>query len=120
MAGIVDNIGLPVSGINLTYDSSLPIGTGDAEILVSLKARCRALRHADRPARYGPPQQAFPGVSFAFLPADMVSQILNLGLPAPIDIQIVGKDLQGNRRRQCAGHWPSRGRRRDRGSSFGS
>lgn len=97
VAGIVDNIGLPVSGINLTYDSSLPIGTGDAEILVSLRpdaGRSGMLIDQLDTAL----QQAFPGVSFSFLPADMVSQILNLGLPAPIDIQIVGKDLQGNRR----------------------
>ncbi|PLP99589.1 efflux RND transporter permease subunit [Cupriavidus pauculus] len=97
VAGIVDNIGLPVSGINLTYDSSLPIGTGDAEILVSLKpdaARSGVLVDQLDAAL----QKDFPGVSFSFLPADMVSQILNFGLPAPIDIQIVGKDLAGNRK----------------------
>ncbi|KAI3590592.1 CzcABC family efflux RND transporter, transmembrane protein [Cupriavidus sp. U2] len=97
VAGIVDNIGLPVSGINLTYDSSLPIGTGDAEILVSLKpdaGRSSVLiEQLDAVL-----QKDFPGVSFSFLPADMVSQILNFGLPAPIDIQIVGKDLAGNRK----------------------
>lgn len=96
VAGIVDNIGLPVSGINLTYDSSLPIGTGDAEILVSLKpdaGRSGALVDLIDAVL----QKDFPGVSFSFLPADMVSQILNFGLPAPIDIQIVGKDVAGNR-----------------------
>ncbi|MFJ5382025.1 efflux RND transporter permease subunit [Cupriavidus sp. CER94] len=97
VAGIVDNIGLPVSGINLTYDSSLPIGPGDAEILVSLKpdaGRSGVLvEQLDATL-----QKDFPGVSFSFLPADMVSQILNFGLPAPIDIQIVGKDLAGNRK----------------------
>lgn len=97
VAGIVDDIGLPVSGINLTYDSALPIGTGDAEILVSLKpdaGRSGALvEQLDAALR-----KNFPGVSFSFLPADMVSQILNFGLPAPIDIQIVGKDLEGNRK----------------------
>lgn len=97
VAGIVDNIGLPVSGINLTYDSSLPIGTGDAEILVSLKpdaGRSSVLVDELDAAL----KKDFPGVSFSFLPADMVSQILNFGLPAPIDIQIVGKDLAGNRK----------------------
>jgi len=97
VAGIVDNIGLPVSGINLTYDSSLPIGTGDAEILVSLKpdAERSGVLVDQLDAAL---QKDFPGVSFSFLPADMVSQILNFGLPAPIDIQIVGKDLTGNRK----------------------
>lgn len=97
VAGIVDNIGLPVSGINLTYDSSLPIGTGDAEILVSLTpdAGSASVLVEQLDAAL---QKDFPGASFSFLPADMVSQILNFGLPAPIDIQIVGKDLAGNRK----------------------
>jgi len=96
VAGIVDNIGLPVSGINLTYDSALPIGTGDAEILVSLKPDAGSSSAlVDRLDATLP--KAFPGVSFSFLPADMVSQILNFGLPAPIDVQIVGNDLNGNR-----------------------
>jgi multidrug efflux pump subunit AcrB len=93
---MLDNIGLPVSGINLTYDSSQPIGTEDAEVLITLKpdheptaryvARLRNVLSA-----------SFPGVSFAFLPADIVSQILNFGLPAPIDVQIVGDKLAPNR-----------------------
>ena len=96
VAGIVDNIGLPVSGINLTYDSALPIGTADAEILVSLKPGSGGTAPmVDKLGTLLP--AAFPGVSFSFLPADMVSQILNFGLPAPIDVQIVGNDLQGNR-----------------------
>jgi len=96
VGGIVDNIGLPVSGINLTYDSALPIGTGDAEILVSLKPDAgSSSAPVDRLDAALP--KAFPGVSFSFLPADMVSQILNFGLPAPIDVQIVGNDLNGNR-----------------------
>ncbi|WP_035882405.1 efflux RND transporter permease subunit [Cupriavidus metallidurans] len=96
VASIVDNIGLPVSGINLTYDSALPIGTGDAEILISLNpsaGKSSALIEtldAELPV-------AFPGVSFSFLPGDMVSQILNFGLPAPIDVQVVGNDAAGNR-----------------------
>ncbi|WP_342050320.1 MULTISPECIES: efflux RND transporter permease subunit [unclassified Cupriavidus] len=96
VADIVDNIGLPVSGINLTYDSTLPIGTGDAEILVTLKPNGGATApDVERLAAALP--KAFPGVSFSFLPADIVSQILNFGLPSPIDVQIVGNNLAGNR-----------------------
>jgi len=96
VASIVDNIGLPYSSINLSYSNSAPIGPSDADIFVSLNPGHRPtdlyihdLRHSLR--------QRFPGVIFAFLPADMVSQILNFGLPAPIDVQIVGSDLNGNR-----------------------
>ncbi|WP_454722466.1 MULTISPECIES: efflux RND transporter permease subunit [Cupriavidus] len=96
VAGIVDNIGLPVSGINLTYDSALPIGTGDAEILVSLRpGHAPSAGYVDQLGKLLP--QAFPGVSFSFLPADIISQILNFGLPAPIDIQVVGNQLDANR-----------------------
>ncbi|MBR7962781.1 efflux RND transporter permease subunit [Burkholderia vietnamiensis] len=96
LAGVLDNIGVPVSGINLTYDSSDPIGTEDADVLVTLKAG-----HASTAAYVAKLRnvlaQSFPGVTFAFLPADIVSQILNFGLPAPIDIQIVGNKLDQNR-----------------------
>ena len=93
---VVDNIGLPYSSINLSYSSSGVIGTSDAEILIALNPEhhhptagyIRRLRR-DLPAR-------FPGVEFFFQPADIVSQILNFGLPAPIDIQIVGADMRGN------------------------
>ncbi|MFZ1136172.1 MAG: efflux RND transporter permease subunit [Candidatus Korobacteraceae bacterium] len=93
---ILDNIGLPYSGINLSYSNSGVIGTSDAEILVGLNAEhhhptadyIRTLR-ADLPRR-------FPGVEFFFQPADIVTQILNFGLPAPIDIQITGADMQKN------------------------
>ncbi|MDF3885897.1 efflux RND transporter permease subunit [Cupriavidus basilensis] len=96
VAGIIDNIGLPVSGINLTYDSALPIGSADAEILISLKPGHGATAdYVDRLGSLLP--MAFPGVSFSFLPADIVSQILNFGLPAPIDIQVVGSQLAANR-----------------------
>ncbi|MBB1630347.1 efflux RND transporter permease subunit [Cupriavidus sp. UME77] len=96
VAGIIDNIGLPVSGINLTYDSALPIGTADAEILVSLKPGHGATAgYIEQLGALLP--KAFPGVSFSFLPADIVSQILNFGLPAPIDIQVVGNQLAANR-----------------------
>ncbi|SDD37426.1 Multidrug efflux pump subunit AcrB [Cupriavidus sp. YR651] len=96
VASIVDDIGLPVSGINLTYDAALPIGTADAEILVSVKPGSGGTAaDIDKLGTLLP--KAFPGVSFSFLPADIVSQILNFGLPAPIDVQIVGNDLAGNR-----------------------
>ncbi|WP_321843675.1 efflux RND transporter permease subunit [Paraburkholderia bannensis] len=93
---ILDNIGVPVSGINLTYDSSDPVGAGDADVMISLKPGHRPTAQYVSELRKQLPK-AFPGVSFAFLPADIVSQILNFGLPAPIDIQIVGNKLAANR-----------------------
>ncbi|MBU9369829.1 efflux RND transporter permease subunit [Burkholderia multivorans] len=96
LAGVLDNIGVPVSGINLTYDSSDPIGSEDADVMITLRPD-----HAPTAAYVATLRnvlaQSFPGVTFAFLPADIVSQILNFGLPAPIDIQIVGNKLDRNR-----------------------
>jgi multidrug efflux pump subunit AcrB len=86
---IVDNIGLPTSGINLSYTNSAPIGPGDADILISLKEGHRPTIDYIHELRKILPN-AFPGVVFAFLPADIVNQILNFGLPSPIDIQIIG------------------------------
>jgi multidrug efflux pump subunit AcrB len=93
---VIDNIGLPYSGINLSYSNSAPVGTSDADMLVTLSANHHPTDNYIRQLRLTLPRQ-FPGVSFAFLPADMVSQILNFGLPAPIDVQVVGNDLAGNR-----------------------
>src|SRR3982075_1031639 len=93
---IIDNIGLPYSGINLSYSNSAPIGTSDADILVTLSAKHHPTDEYIHQLRLALPKQ-FPGVSFAFLPADMVAQILNFGLPALIDVQVVGNDLEGNR-----------------------
>jgi len=93
---VIDNIGLPYSGINLSYSNSAPVGTSDADILVTLSAKHHPTDNYIHQLRLALPKQ-FPGVSFSFLPADMVAQILNFGLPAPIDIQVVGNDLQGNR-----------------------
>lgn len=93
LADIVDNIGLPASGINLTYGNSGTIGSSDADILISLTANHAPSAQYVRRLRARLPQE-FPGVSFAFLPADIVSQILNFGLPAPIDVQIVGASRQ--------------------------
>jgi multidrug efflux pump subunit AcrB len=94
---VIDNIGLPYSGINLSYSNSAPVGTSDADILVTLNAKHHPTDDYIRKLRLTLPKQ-FPGATFSFLPADMVSQILNFGLPAPIDVQVVGNDLEGNQR----------------------
>ncbi|MFM0160969.1 efflux RND transporter permease subunit [Paraburkholderia sediminicola] len=96
LAAVLDNIGVPVSGINLTYDSSDPIGPEDAEIMITLAAGHKPTAAYVATLRTTLSKD-FPGVTFAFLPADIVSQILNFGLPAPIDIQIVGNKLDANR-----------------------
>ena len=93
---VIDNIGLPYSGINLSYSNSAPVGTSDADILVTLSAKHHPTDDYIHQLRLALPKQ-FPGVTFSFLPADMVAQILNFGLPAPIDVQVVGHDLEGNR-----------------------
>ncbi len=86
---VVDNIGLPVSGVNLTYSNSSPIGPADADILVSLNEGHSPTAGYVKYMR-DKLKADFPGVTFAFLPADIVSQILNFGLPAPIDVQVIG------------------------------
>ena len=96
VASIIDNIGLPYSGINLSYSNSAPVGASDADILVTLSPKHHPTARYVEQLRLNLAKQ-FPGVTFAFLPSDMVSQILNFGLPAPIDIQVVGNDLEGNR-----------------------
>jgi CzcA family heavy metal efflux pump len=93
---IIDTIGLPYSSINLSYSNSAPIGTGDVDILVSLSNGHRPTADYVHDLRLRLPEE-FPGVTFSFLPADIVSQILNFGLPAPIDIQIVGYGVEANR-----------------------
>jgi multidrug efflux pump subunit AcrB len=95
LASIIDNIGLPYSGINLSYSNSAPIGSADADILVGLAKSGETERYIhELRLELG---QRFPGVTFAFLPPDIVSQILNFGLPAPIDVQVTGQDQNGNR-----------------------
>jgi multidrug efflux pump subunit AcrB len=96
LAGVVDNIGLSVSGINMAYNNSGTIGVQDADILISLKPNHAPTADYVKTMREQLPRQ-FPGTSFAFLPADIVSQILNFGVPAPIDVQVVGNDVQVNR-----------------------
>jgi multidrug efflux pump subunit AcrB len=93
---ILDNIGLPYSGINLTYSNAGTIGTADAEILVQLKPeRGKPTSEYINLLRNRLPSE-FPGVQFFFQPADIVTQILNFGTPAPIDVQIVGPNQTGN------------------------
>ena len=93
---ILDNIGLPNSSINLSYSNSGVIGTSDAEILVGLnQEHHHPTAGYIRKLRESLPRE-FPGVEFFFQPADIVTQILNFGLPAPIDIQLIGPDMESN------------------------
>src|SRR5439155_24929379 len=88
-------LGLPYSGINTSYSNSGTIGTSDAEILVSLSKDHQPTEQYTHHLRETLPRQ-FPGVESFFQPADIVSQILNFGLPAPVDIQLVGANYQQN------------------------
>ena len=96
LSGIIDNIGLPYSSINLSYSNSAPVGTGDADIQVELNKKHRPTAEYVRDLRVKLTRD-FPGVTFYTIPADIVSQILDFGLPAPIDIQIIGRNLDANR-----------------------
>jgi multidrug efflux pump subunit AcrB len=96
LKSIIDNIGLPYSGINLSYSNSAPVGASDADILVTLSPKHHPTGDYVDKLRLSLAKE-YPGVTFAFLPSDMVGQILNFGLPAPIDIQVIGHDLEGNR-----------------------
>jgi multidrug efflux pump subunit AcrB len=93
---IVDNIGLPYSGLNLSYSTSAPIGPADADIQVQLTEDHHPTGDYVEKLRTVLNRE-YPGVTFYVLPVDIVTQILNFGLSAPIDIQIVGPDLYGNR-----------------------
>jgi multidrug efflux pump subunit AcrB len=94
---IIDNIGIPYSGINLSYSNTGTVGPADADILVTLTPHHDPTENCVHNLRLRLPQQ-FPDVTFSFLPSDIVSQTLNFGLPAPMDIQVVGSDEEGNRR----------------------
>jgi multidrug efflux pump subunit AcrB len=95
---ILDNIGLPYSTLNLQHATSGLIGPGDADILVSLKGEHRRpTQDYVTELRKNLPRD-FPGVTFYFLPSDIVTQILNFGLPAPIDVQFEGSDIAANRK----------------------
>jgi multidrug efflux pump subunit AcrB len=97
LTNIIDNIGLPYSGINTSYSNSATIGPADADVQVSLAEKHKPTDEYIHTLRNKLASQ-FPGVTFYFLPADIVSQILNFGLPAPIDIQIIGSNIEGNRK----------------------
>jgi len=88
---VLDNIGLPVSGINLAFSDNATIGESDGEILVSLKPKHRPTVDYVRVLREKL-HRDFPDIEFYFSAADIVSQILNFGIPAPIDIQVTGRD----------------------------
>ncbi len=92
---LVDNIGLPPSSINLTYNNTGVMGTQDGDIQIALKEGHQPTADYVRRLREELPRQ-FPGVTFSFPPADIVSQILNFGSPAPIELQIRGNDLDAN------------------------
>jgi multidrug efflux pump subunit AcrB len=92
---LVDNIGFPVSGINMTYNNTGTIGSQDGEIQIGLAEAHRPTADYVRTLREELPAR-FPGTTFSFLPADIISQILNFGAPAPIEVQIRGPHLDGN------------------------
>jgi len=93
---VLDNIGLPYSGINLTYSNAGTIGSSDAEFLIQLKeVRGKPTSMYISDLREKLPQR-FPGVQFFFQPADIVTQILNFGTPAPIDVEVTGMNQRGN------------------------
>jgi multidrug efflux pump subunit AcrB len=92
---IVDNIGLPFSGINMAYQNTGTIGPEDGDALISLKEDHAPTESFIKKLRTILPQK-FPEATFSFLPADIVSQILNFGLPAPIDVQVIGNNQKAN------------------------
>ena len=97
LVGVLDNIGLPVSGINISYNDSGITGPADADIMVSLKPPHRPTAEYVSSLRKRLLRE-YPGTVFYFLPSDIVAETVNFGLPAPFDIQIVGKNLEANRR----------------------
>ena len=97
LASIVDNIGMPISGINVAYGNSGTIGVIDADILITLHDDVASKTDGYIQSLRGSLPGAFPGSTFSFLPADIVSQILNFGLPAPIDVQVIGNKSTENR-----------------------
>jgi len=96
VVSILDEIGLPYSSINTIYSNSAPVGSADADIMVSLAENHRPTEEYIHALRHSLPKE-FPGTAFYFLPDDIVSQILNFGLPAPIDVQVIGKNAEANR-----------------------
>jgi multidrug efflux pump subunit AcrB len=96
IVSVIDNIGLPYSGINLSYSTSAPVGPADADITVALTPKHHPTEAYVEKLR-DVLNHDYPGVTFYELPVDIVTQILNFGLSAPIDLQIIGPNLQGNR-----------------------
>ena len=88
---IVDNIGMPISGINVAYGNSGTIGVIDTDVLISMQEEFAPQTEGFVTALRETLPTRFPGVTFSFLPADITSQILNFGLPAPIDVQVIGR-----------------------------
>ena len=97
LEGMIDNIGLPVSGINLSYNDSGVAGPADGDILVSLLPGHKPTADYVRNLRLSL-NRDFPGITFYFLPADIVTETINFGLPAPYDIQVVGRDQAANQK----------------------
>jgi multidrug efflux pump subunit AcrB len=97
LEGMIDNIGLPVSGINLSYNDSGVAGPADADILVSLLPGHKPTADYVRNLRLSL-NRDFPGITFYFLPAGIVTETINFGLPAPYDIQVVGRDQASNQK----------------------
>src|SRR6185312_16806879 len=97
MDTILDNIGLPYSPMNTQHATSGLFGAADADIIVSLKENHAPVADFMRELRKKLLAE-FPGTTFYFLPSDIVSQILNFGLPAPIAVQLEGADIAGNRK----------------------
>jgi multidrug efflux pump subunit AcrB len=96
LVSVVDDIGLPYSSINLSYSNSAPVGTADADIQVELAKGHHPTAGYVREIRERMARD-FPGVEFNFIPSDIITQILDFGLPAPIDVQVVGRNLYANR-----------------------
>jgi multidrug efflux pump subunit AcrB len=96
ITSIVDNLGLPYSGINLAYSTSAPVGPGDADIFINLAKRHSNLFSYQNALRRKL-AASYPSTQFQFLPADIVSQILNFGLPSPLDVQVTGANTEANR-----------------------
>ncbi len=95
LSTVVDNIGFPVSGLNMTYNNTGTIGSQDGDIQIKLAETHRPTADYVRAMREQLPKR-FPGTTFSFLPADIISQILNFGAPAPIDLQVRGIDVAKN------------------------
>ncbi|KQS76741.1 RND transporter [Methylobacterium sp. Leaf361] len=95
VTGVQANCGLPISGINLAYGATGTVGSQDCDFTISLADQASPVAHYRVVLRDGL-RERFPGTTFSFLPGDITAQILNFGLPSPIDVQINGRDLEAN------------------------